>query len=274
MRALFRIGLSMAVLTWCAMAQRGGGGHAGGGGGAHFSGGGGFHGSVGGGGFHSSYGGVRGSYGGSAFRGGYGARGFGYGGYGRGFYGRGFGYGRFGYGRFGYGWPYYLGWGYPWWGYGGYWPSYYYGYPYSYYYPDTYADSGYGYSDPGDSAYGYGDGSYDPQAQTMTPAQAMAPPPTSYQRPVHSVTHTYDEYGQEVPSAGSGSYTANSSPIYLIAEKGGEIQAAASYWVTGQTLHYITTDRQEKQVALGSIDRALTQQLNRERHVTLTLPNQ
>jgi len=34
--------------------------------------------------------------------------------------------------------------------------------------------------------------------------------------------------------------------------------------MAGQTLHYVTLDRQEKQVALGSIDRALTQQLNRE----------
>jgi hypothetical protein len=44
--------------------------------------------------------------------------------------------------------------------------------------------------------------------------------------------------------------------------------------MAGQTLHYVTLDRQEKQVALGSIDRALTQQLNRERRVSISLPPQ
>lgn len=268
MRALFRITLSFTLLAWCAMAQHGGG-HSGGGG--FHGGGGGFHGSVGGGfshgsmasGFHGgSYGAVRGGAIGSGYRGGIGyggVRGHGYGGYGRGYGYRGYGY------RGGY-WPYY-GWGYPWYGFGlSYWPGYYYGYynyyPYDYYYPDTYNDPAYAYS-PG-------------PAVTYAPAQADPYPQTAasgtYAGVAHPVTHSYDRYGQEVPA--SGGSAANSSPIYLIALKDGGIQAAGSYWISGQTLHFVTLDRQEKQLALSSIDRTLTLQLNRERRVSITLPQQ
>jgi hypothetical protein len=213
-------------------------------------------GSVGGG----SYGAVRGGSAGSAYRGGSGyyggARSLGYG-YGRGL--RGYGYGGY--------WPYYA-WGYPWYGFGySYWPGYYSGYynyyPYDYYYPDTYSDPAYTYSQPAPVA-------------TYAPAQGDAYGQTAasgtYAGPVHSVTRSYDEYGQETAPAGGS--TANSSPIYLIAQKDGEIQAAASYWITGQTLHYVTLNREEKQVELSSVNHSLTQQLNRERHVTMSLPAQ
>jgi hypothetical protein len=198
---------------------------------------------------------------GSAYRGGYASgvgRGYGYGYGGRG-YGRGYGYGY----RGGY-WPYY-GWGYPWFGFGySYWPSYYgyyNGYPYDYYSPDTYSDPGYAYT-PGPSM-AYAPAQADPYPQ--------AAPAGAYAGAAHPVTRSYDQYGQEVNTGGGAS---NSSPIYLFALKDGAIQAAASYSITGQTLHYVTMDHQEKEVALGSIDRALTQQLNHERRVPLTLPQQ
>ncbi|MGB7760021.1 MAG: hypothetical protein WBL61_09340 [Bryobacteraceae bacterium] len=265
MRALLRITLSFALLAWCAMAQRGGG-HGSGGGGSHASMGGGVgHGSVGGG-YHG------GGATGSAYRGGYsGSRGYGSGAYG---YGRGYGYGGYGYRGYGYRgygyrggyWPFY-GWGYPWFGFGySYWPGYYYGYgdyyPYNYYYPDTYSDPSYAYSPDPMATYAPAQG--DPYGQTARPG--------TYSAAAHPVTHAYDEYGQE--TAATGGSPTNSSPIYLLAQKDGEIQAAASYWIAGQTLHYVTLDRQEKQVALSSIDRALTQQLNRERRVSITLPAQ
>jgi hypothetical protein len=40
------------------------------------------------------------------------------------------------------------------------------------------------------------------------------------------------------------------------------IRAAASYLVDGQALHYVTLQHEEKLAPLGSIDRALTLQLN------------
>jgi hypothetical protein len=219
-------------------------------------------------GFHGGgYGAVRG--GGpvtSSYRGGIGyggGRSYGYAG-GRSYgYGGGYRYGGYGH-RGGY-WPYY-GWGYPGYGYGlSYWPSDYYGYgnyyPYSYDYPDTYSAPAY-----------Y---TYSPRpAVTYAPAQVEDYPPTaasaSYGGAVRSVTRSYDEYGQETSAAGGSA--GNASPIYLIALRDGSIQAAGSYWIAGQTLHYVTLERQEKQLPLGSLDRALTMQLNRERRVSIHLP--
>jgi hypothetical protein len=50
------------------------------------------------------------------------------------------------------------------------------------------------------------------------------------------------------------------------------IRAAASYWVDGGTLHYVTLQREEKQVPLDTVDRDLSLQLNRERRVSFQLP--
>jgi hypothetical protein len=44
--------------------------------------------------------------------------------------------------------------------------------------------------------------------------------------------------------------------------------------VSGDTLHYVTLEHQEKLAPLASVDRALSAQLNRERHVSFALPNQ
>ncbi len=272
MRALLRVTLSLALLAWCGMAQRGGGhggGHFGGGGGSHVAMGGGFsHGGVSSGFRGGSYGAARGGAIGGGYRGGYGyggGRGFGYGGgRGYGYGGRSYGYGGRGYGYRGGYWPNY-GWGYPWYGFGlSYWPNYYYGnydyYPDSYYYQDTYGDPAPVYS-PAPTV------TYVPAPVTSYPQATVL---DSYIGPVHSVTRSYDEYGQE--TAASGGSAGNASPIYLIALKGGAIQGAGSYWITGQTLHCVTLDRQEKQFALTSIDRTLTMQLNRERRVSIHLP--
>jgi hypothetical protein len=83
--------------------------------------------------------------------------------------------------------------------------------------------------------------------------------------------YNYDEYGQA--QAGGGSGGAAASPIYLIAfQNDHAIRAAASYWVNGQTLHYVTLQHEEKQVPLSALDKPLTLQLNRERRVPFQLP--
>jgi hypothetical protein len=50
------------------------------------------------------------------------------------------------------------------------------------------------------------------------------------------------------------------------------LRAAEAYWVTGGTLHFITLQHEQRQAPLDSIDRALTNRLNRERHVDFHLP--
>jgi len=235
MKVLASIGLC-CLLAGGAMAQRGGGG------------GGGFRGSPGGGGF----GGV-GGFRGGGFGGVGGFRGGGFGGFGGGFYGRGFG--GFGLG-FGYGWPY--AYGYPGYGYGSYGP-----YDYGYAYSPYITASPY----IGGSSYPAYNNSY---AYTTPNVTVVYPPPTA-DSPPQSVMHTYDRYGQEIKPAGSQS---NSSPIYLVAMKDHVIYAASSYSVEGNTLHYVTLQREARQVPLDQVDRDLSMQLNRERHVSLQLPRE
>jgi hypothetical protein len=290
-----------SLLAGGAMAQRGGGGSRGGGGGGFrgSSGGGGFRGSSGGGGFRGSSGGgsFRGSSGGGGFRGssgcgsfrgstGGGFRGSGGGGFvgnfghsGGGFvgnfgrggfvgnFGRGYGYGSRGYGYRGYGFGFGGYWGgyYPYYGLGfGYWPdSYDYSYPYNYY-----------------GAYDYPAYASSPNVTVVYPNQYAQPVNNAiYVDRAHPVSHDYDQYGQEVHPSGSynspqsaSAVAPSGSPVYLIAMKDGVIRAAASYWVNGNTLHYVTMEHDERQTPLESIDRNLSDQLNRERHVQFQLP--
>ena len=239
LRVCILLGLASAV----AFAQRGGGRGGGGGGGFHGGGGGGgFHGGSIGGGFRGGGyggGGFRGGGYGGGFRGGYG------GGFGRGFgggYGRGFGYGRFGYGRFGYGFGLGLGLGY--WGYG---YPYYGGYPgyYGYSYPYDYSSYPYSYSY---SSPAYDSGPVVEQNYYSTPP---ASPPVVRDYP---------------PASQSG------ETIYLIAFKDHRITAVKAYWLEGDTLHYVTREGQHQQVAFGTIDRAFSEQLNRDRRVPFQLP--
>jgi len=277
MRTIGLLGL-VCLLAGGAMAQRGGGGHGGGGGGMHGGGGfgGGHSGGMGGGGM--SGGGMRGGgYGGGGFGGGGyshgggystgGYRGYGgYYGYGRGYYGYGRGY--YGYGSryaigigFGYG-GYYPGYGI------GYWPGYYdYGYAsYDPYYYGGYYGTGY--------ASGYGGGSgYAPATTAVYQPQQPASTTVVIEQPVRPMTHVYDEYGQEIQTGGGSASTGStSSPIYLIAFHDQVIRVATSYHVQGNDLIYVTSQHEEKRVPLSSIDRNMTLQLNRERHVQMQLP--
>jgi hypothetical protein len=237
MKIHLAIGL-LCVFPAAAMAQRGGG--------------------------HASAGGFRGGSSGiSSFRGGfagggYRTGGFGYGGY-RGSYGyRGFSFG--------------LGY-YPWYGYGlwpGYWGGYY-SYPYDYY--DSYGP--YAYSGAPVSGYGA-----QPQVTVVYPPASQP----AYNLYVPPSQGGYDQYGQPIAAAPAPAPepapaaapmpVPGRSPIYLIAFRDHTICAAESYSVSGDTLHYVTLEHQEKLAPLASVDRALSAQLNRERHVSFALPNQ
>jgi hypothetical protein len=148
---------------------------------------------------------------------------------------------------------------------------FFYGYPFygGFYggYDDSYYDSSYGYS-----PYPYTVGSYNPSPNVIVvygqpPAPEPAPAPV-YTNVAPPSGRSYDEYGQEVNPAAK----TPGSPIYLVAMKDHSIIAAASYWVNGKMLHYVTLQHQEKQVPLDQVDRAFSQQLNRERRVEFLLP--
>jgi hypothetical protein len=217
-------------------AQRGGGAHGGGG----------FHGGMGGG-FRG------GGFGSSGFRGGFNGFHSGFNGFHGGF--RNFHGGIFPRHRFIFGFGYYP-WGYgPYYGAGWSYPYYDYGYPYynvpyssGYSYPSSYSDYGSSASSPAVVIY---------QSQ---------PPISVYEAPAQPEIREYPE---------TSSPKGNEKPIYLIAFKGqSNIRLAQAYWVTGDILHFVTLQGEQRQAAVNSIDRALTLRLNHDRHVDFLLPNE
>jgi len=140
----------------------------------------------------------------------------------------------FGYGRYG---------GY---GYGGFYGGYYEPFYDSGYYPST---------EPGGSN------------MTVVYPPPAAPPPVVITQTAHPVIHEYtqpEDYGAPPEREGH--------PIlYLIAFRDNTIRAAMTYWVEDGTLHYLDKDHKEKQAPLASVDRDLSAQLNRERHVPFNI---
>jgi hypothetical protein len=144
----------------------------------------------------------------------------------------------------------------------------YYGWPY--YYPGLYAgyydpsfDSGYydpyynGYSsDTGDAGYAYAPPAPDP------PVIVQQPPPAPALR----------EYPAPTPPAQAPQAQNYQEPLYLLAMHDGTIRAVLSYSADGASLRYVTLDHEQKQVPLSSIDRSLSERLNRERNVSFRLP--
>lgn len=59
---------------------------------------------------------------------------------------------------------------------------------------------------------------------------------------------------------------------YMIAFRDSTVRIADTYWVSGNMLHFITLDRQMKTEPLASVDRSISERLNRERNVTFFLP--
>ena len=159
-------------------------------------------------------------------------------------------------------------------GYGGYWPysSFDYGYTNSFdYYP------AYG------AGYGGGYGGYQQPGSNVVVVYPQQSPGNSVyiEQPAVPALHTYDEYGQEVrpgpsqaPRADTDYGAVNTNPaLYLVAFRDGSILAAVAYWVSGDTLHFVTVDHVERTKPLSQVDRDMSLRLNRERRVSFTLPS-
>jgi hypothetical protein len=235
MKLVLRIALCCSLAAGVGVAQRRGGG-----------------GSLGGG-FRGGGGVSRSGIGGSAFRGGGGIGGSAFRG------GGGIGIGRSG-GFRGYRGAY--GGGY----YGNYYSPYFYsGYGLGYGYWPWYGDYGYS-SYP---AYSYP--VYQPSPNvTVVYAPPAAAPATVYVERAGPSTRQRDEYGQEIQRPRSA--PDSDSSIYLIAFRDHSIFAAVAYWAEGGTLHYVTQEHEQKQAPLSTVDRDLSDKLNRERGVAFSLP--
>jgi hypothetical protein len=59
---------------------------------------------------------------------------------------------------------------------------------------------------------------------------------------------------------------------YLIAFKNGVVHVVDQYWVSGQTIYYVTTDHQRMTAPVDSVDRTLSKRLNSEQNVAFYLP--
>jgi hypothetical protein len=59
---------------------------------------------------------------------------------------------------------------------------------------------------------------------------------------------------------------------YLIAFKDHTIQAAVSFWVEGEDIHWISREHEEKQAPLSDVDRRFSKKLNRDRGLEFTVP--
>lgn len=253
-KKLAELGLCFSLATGV-FAQRGGvGGMRGGGFGGIGRGGGAFHGGIMGPGFGRGGGFTHGGFG----HGGFGNRGFGNRGFGRGGFSIGGGFTHFGtrnfgfrngFNNFGFG----FGYGYP-----GFFGGYYGGY-----YPFTYPYYGLGYDDylyPQPYAY-----STSPNVVVVAPYAEATPPVVVNQeflKPARPVMHEYS-WG----SAGNYQQT-----IYLLAFKNDAIYPALAYWAEGNTLHWVDLKGAQKEAKLDTVDRPLSDKLNRDRSVPFNLP--
>jgi hypothetical protein len=75
-----------------------------------------------------------------------------------------------------------------------------------------------------------------------------------------------------VSPAGSGDLLAPAEDYYLIAYRNRSIYAALTWWLEGNTLHYVTTQNTHNQAALDLIDLDKTIRLNQDRDIPFSIP--
>jgi hypothetical protein len=128
---------------------------------------------------------------------------------------------------------------------------------------------GYGYGGFYEPLYDYG---YSPAAEpggsNVTVVYPPSAPPVTITETAHPVIHEYTQR----EDYGAPPERENHPILYLIAFRDSTIRAAMTYWVEDGTLHYLDTGHQPKQAPLSSVDRDLSAQLNRERHIPFNIP--
>jgi hypothetical protein len=122
----------------------------------------------------------------------------------------------------------------------------------------------------------------EPTAPTPPPASIRAPVPQQvgsatmaarYPTPNHTVIGPF----ATVMVNGTPSQFPEPYPslqLYWIAFNDGVICVAVRYWVRGHTFCYVTRDHKLWQTLVNTVNRARTEELNREHNVTLYLPPQ
>jgi len=161
------------------------------------------------------------------------------------------------------------------------------GYGYGYGHGKGYYD---GYRQPRGYGYGYGYGGgvvvpyavpvYVPYPEPQPQVHVVAPPQVIYivqGEPDRSLTTTAPARQESIVTYVVPSRQNEPGPagpekkFYLIAFKNYSIYTATDYWLTGDTVHYITPYGAHNQASLDQLDLEFTERLNRERGMTFRL---
>jgi hypothetical protein len=132
-----------------------------------------------------------------------------------------------------------------------------------------------------------GFGYYDPYFYNSYPTYASYPSAAySYSAPASPVIISQNYYSgypaeptpaprieeyRPQPQPSATEERKDESSLYLIAFKDHTIRAVLAYWADGATLHYVTMDHEQKQTTVASVDRDLSERLNRERNVAFRI---
>ena len=141
-------------------------------------------------------------------------------------------------------------------------------------YPVYYGGFGGGYLN------GYAQEAPPPAPQYSEPEHQQAPPVViinQYFRP-DAVNPQVRDYSntplpQTMPQLPAAAPPIDDSPsYYLVAKKDHSIIAVITYWVDGETLHFVTLQGDQDRVALDLVDRDFSKQLNADRRIEFKLP--
>jgi hypothetical protein len=148
-------------------------------------------------------------------------------------------------------------------------------YPYSFYYPSFYLGLGYGgypYYDPYYYGSYYGAPYYsDPYVYGAPYDNTVGYAQGTYAQP-QAPTVINQSIGTESGGTTSPGGYYRAADYYLIAFNDHTIQAALSYRVEGDEIHYTTREHEERTAPLSSVDRMFSEQINRDRRVEFRLP--
>lgn len=129
-------------------------------------------------------------------------------------------------------------------------------------YPAFYGGFGFGYSDP------YFSNPYPYPVQNYASYSSNPAPVIITQNYYSAPAPRVEEYR---PESAPSQPRQEEASLYLIAFKDHTIRAVLAYWADGATLHYVTMDHEQKQTTVNSVDRDLSERLNRERNVRFGL---
>jgi hypothetical protein len=80
------------------------------------------------------------------------------------------------------------------------------------------------------------------------------------------------QYQPSAQQYSAGPQQQRGETIYLIAFRDHRIIAVKAYWAESDTLNFVTREGEHRKAPLDSIDRAFSEQLNRDRHVPFQMP--